>query len=478
MLRFILLTLATLPLTLGTTFAQDTIWVRQYDLGSDEQLIGVASRGDKIIGVGNYTDPSNYDAEGLAVVFNQSGDTLQTGTIDFEGDEVLMDAFIDQDMNYYVAGNGRIGEKTSLRPLDFIKDFKPQEINYSIIMKADSSGILKWGIIDTPYAAIGVVVDSSGNCYATGYRGSFSTGTDLAIVKINPDGDTAWVRRFDTNFLESFYRCAIDHFGNIVTSGFALDFLTFTFKGILAKVKPDGETLWLKTFSLDSFTALVGVDVDKDGNVITTGFCGTSKNIDFLVLKTDSMGETLWTRRFDYTEDDEGLGVVCDSEGYIFATGYFADGDCRLLKISPDGELIWSYRYDHGGYEHFQDITIDESGYPICVGFTDFSQTPYDLLIAKFSPITGIAERQKTVFGHRSSVILLPGELVFDVPVAGRYRIDIFDLLGKRVSGTIEHKLNPGRNYIPLNPLASGIYIIRTTGPGQKTETYKAIMAK
>ncbi|MGQ9679087.1 MAG: hypothetical protein ACUVUD_07410 [bacterium] len=76
---------------LGAVWAQDTIWVRQYDLGSDEQLIGIANQGERVVSVGSYTDPENYDWEALIVWFNQSGEALKMLRIDFGGDEELLE---------------------------------------------------------------------------------------------------------------------------------------------------------------------------------------------------------------------------------------------------------------------------------------------------------------------------------------------------------------------------------------------------
>ncbi len=456
-------------------FAQDTVWVRRYDLGSAEELIGIFRKNEWIVGVGYYMDPEDYDDEALIVLFNQSGETLRTAKIDLGADEQLIDVFVDEEKNTYVAGVGEPYERLFLRPLELLRGPRFQQI-YCIIAKFDSLGNMKWAAVDSPYAALGVVVDTLGNCYATGCYGELFF-SDFAVAKFLPDGDTAWTRRFDYNFVDIFYRPALDQKGNLIVPGFTSDFQNF--RGVVMKISPAGETLWTRVFDNAPNVVFASAYCDQNGNSYVTGACGDENNTDVFVVKLDSAGTLVWQQIFDTTYDDEGLGIAGDTSGNIYVAGFESGGNCLLLKIDAQtGLLIWSVVYNPTGYAYFNDVCLDEAANPIACGSVDNPENRYDLLLAKFSPVTGIAEKRKSVFGHRSSVIFLPGKLIFDAGVAGRYQFEIFDLLGKRVSGKIERELNLGRNYIPLNPLASGVYIIRTAGPGQRTETYKGIMAK
>ncbi len=478
MFRFFGLTLGVVTLLISPVFAQETLWVRQYDLGSDEGFNGIASREQTVVGVGAIRDSVNYDYEGLLVKFNQQGETLWTRIFDLGGDEWLTDAAIDSEGNIYLTGRGEVeslfggfSKKKTVFPSN-----SSQQTYYVIIAKLDSAGGTEWLHVRPSFQGIGVAVDSAGNCYASG---NFYNGFeyDLAVAKFLPDGDTAWVRTFNTAFWETLLRGVIDQNGNLVAGGFQFDFLTYTYNGILTKINPVGETLWLKTFSLDSITWLIGVDVDRDGNLVASGLCGTQKNVDLLVLKTNPSGETLWSRRFDYTEDDEGIGVVCGSEGFIFTTGFFDDGDCRLLKLNPDGGLVWEFCYNHGGLEMFADISLDETGNPICAGATDLGSYPNDLLIAKFSPITGVAEGKRPA-RENAPVFISQGALILQAPVAGKYQVKVFDLTGKKVGEFLNLGLNPGKNLVPLPALASGVYIIRVTEPSNRVNNYKAMLVK
>ncbi len=458
----------------AVSLAQDTIWLRQIDLGSDEQLIGIASQGERIAAVGSHTDPVNYDLEGLIVLFSQSGETLRTATIDFGGDEQLIDVFLDRAQNCYVAGGGSPGEMNNWHPRNLIRSPSFQQ-SYCIIAKFDSLGNLQWGIVDSPYVASGIAVDSQGNCYATGAYGSGFI-YDFCIVRILPDGDTAWTRRFDFNLMDILYRPAVDQNANLIAPGFSFDFSTMS--GIIMKVSPAGETVWTRIDNSMPMVALVSADVDLSGRIFVTGFCGDTLNIDILIICLDSLGNEQWRTTYDFSYDDEGLGIVSDPNGYLYVTGYNADGDCVLLKLSFDGALIWAENYDLGGYEYFQDLTLDENKNPIACGLTDLSANPYDLLLAKFSPIPGITQSGKPEGKGTGYCLLKNNELLIKPPVAGRYGIEIYNLAGVKLAGSTNQFLNLTENRIQLNPLPSGTYIIRITGPNARTIVNKGVVVR
>jgi hypothetical protein len=459
---------------LGVGVAQDTIWLRQIDLGSDEQLIGIASQGERVVSVGSYTDPVNYDLEGLIVLFNQSGETLRTATIELGGDEQLIDVFLDQNGNCYVAGNGSISERNSWRPKDLIRSASFQA-PYCIIAKFDSLGSQQWGIVDSPYVGCGIAVDSQGNCYATGAYGSGFL-YDFCIAKILPDGDTAWTRRFDFNLLDILYRPAVDQNANLIAPGFSTNFSTLT--GIIMKVSAAGETVWTRIDNSMPMVAFVSADVDQSGRIFVTGFCGDNENIDILILCLDSLGNEAWRTTYDFSSDDEGLGIVSDPSGYLYVTAYNADGDCVLLKLAFDGSLIWAERYDFGGYEYFQDLALDGDKNPIACGLTDFGANPYDLLLAKFSPITGIAQSAKSGAKKTGYCLIRNGELLIRTPVSGRYGIEIYNIAGAKLAVFANRLLNPGEHRFQLRPLPSGTYIIRIIGPNVSTIVNKGVVAR
>jgi hypothetical protein len=56
----------------------------------------------------------------------------------------------------------------------------------------------------------------------------------------------------------------------------------------------------------------------------------------------------------------------------------------------------------------------------------------------------------------------------FDLPAAGRVRIEVFDAAGRRQPTSIDETLPPGPNEVSWNPggLASGLYVARLNAAG------------
>lgn len=69
--------------------------------------------------------------------------------------------------------------------------------------------------------AIAVAVDDSGNVYVTGQSLGNGTGWDYATLKYYPDGETAWVRRYNGPLDSSDVATAlaIDGTGNVYVTG-------------------------------------------------------------------------------------------------------------------------------------------------------------------------------------------------------------------------------------------------------------------
>lgn len=66
----------------------------------------------------------------------------------------------------------------------------------------DFSGTMLWtarynGTGETDDKAFGIVVDSEGNSFVSGYSTGANTGTDFMTIKYKPSGDTGWTARYD-----------------------------------------------------------------------------------------------------------------------------------------------------------------------------------------------------------------------------------------------------------------------------------------
>jgi len=219
--------------------------------------------------------------------------------------------------------------------------------------------------------ASAIAVDGSGNVYVTGFSsgGYDTTGLltyeDFATIKYYPNGDTAWVRRYNGPGYGSdgASSIAVDDSGNVYVTGFSLggydtagaltyqDFATI-------KYYPNGDTAWLRRYNgpANWYDEATAIAVDNSGNVYVTGRSwGNGTSEDFCTIKYDSSGNELWVKRYaGVTMGDDGANAMTlDGSGNLYVTGdSYGSGtgaDYATIKYYPNGDTAWVRRYNGPG---------------------------------------------------------------------------------------------------------------------------------
>jgi hypothetical protein len=103
-----------------------------------------------------------------------------------------------------------------------------------------------------------IAVDLSGNVYVTGGSDGGGTGQDCATIKYLPNGDTAWIKRYDGEAGDDDQACAIatDGFGNVYVTGFASGIGTST-DYVTIRYSPTQEIPSLSRYPLLALIALL-----------------------------------------------------------------------------------------------------------------------------------------------------------------------------------------------------------------------------
>lgn len=279
--------------------------------------------------------------------------------------------------------------------------------------------VLEWascydGPGDYVDTALALAVDSAGHVYVTGASREFGGNPDYATVKYDADGDTLWVRRYNSPSNEfdlgravlpdahgnvyvtgspvtmkygpdgrllwshdndaEYVSLAFDPEGNIVGAGTGVEVIK------TVKLDPDGNLLWeaLYTSPVDAGNRGHDMAVDSEGHVVVAGQCwgmtapadGTQWN--FATVKLDAAtGDTLWTRRYNgpaaprEVPTDIAFTLAVDTLDHVYVAGW-SDGaagrpQCLTIKYGPDGEPLWERRYPTGGSGGFAcyDLLVD-----------------------------------------------------------------------------------------------------------------------
>ena len=185
----------------------------------------------------------------------------------------------------------------------------------------------------------------------------------------------------------------------------------------------DGAHLWSKQFGDTWDDEGIQVAVDGSGDVLVTGYFGTTVDfgggllntagyLDIFVVKLSGVdGAHLWSKRLGNTKPDGGMGVAVDGNGDVLVMGFFEQTvnfggepltsagaeDIFVAKYSGvDGSYFWAKRFGGPGYEWRGGLAADTSDNVLVTGFfyetADFngefltSAGEEDIFLVKLSP--------------------------------------------------------------------------------------------
>jgi hypothetical protein len=369
----------------------DTIWVSRYNgtaNGEDKACaIAVDDYGNAYVtgksrGSGTLEDylTIKYDPDGVTIWvrrYNGSGN-LQ----DYANDIAL-----DDDGYIYVTG-GSNGSGTNL--------------DYATI-KYDAWGNEKWirrydGPASSEDCAQAIALDGWGNIHVTGYSSGSGTSHDYATIKYYPNGDTAWIRRYDggSNSSDNAVDLTVDSSGNVFVTGYSwggltnLDYLTVSYDS-------SGNLLWSRRYDgpANGEDRAAAIAKDVSGNVCVTGYSTDAGTLrDYLTIKYGSDGDTAWIKRYDgpANDRDQASDLAVDYAGNVYVTGFsWASGtnlDFATIKYQPNGDTGWVRRYNGpiNGGEDAEAIALDALGNVYVTGGSDGSGTSQDYLTIRYYP--------------------------------------------------------------------------------------------
>ena len=242
-----------------------------------------------------------------------------------------------------------------------------------------------------------VVVGSFAGTTDFGGGALVATDSDVFVAKYNAAGTHLWSKRYGEADVQAASAVAIDATGNITIGGTLLgaaDFggglMTATDIDLFGiKLDPNGNHVWSKRFdqALGSQPELMGVAVDSAGNVAFTGYFFTSIDLgggplasagngDVFVVKLGPGGQHVWSKRFGNGLFQYAAGVGFDGGGNLFLAGGVTGSidlgggalvsagseDAFVAKLDAAGAHLWSKRYGDGQSQGFYDIAVSKTG--------------------------------------------------------------------------------------------------------------------
>ena len=133
------------------------------------------------------------------------------------------------------------------------------------------------------------------------------------------------------------------------------------------------------------------VKCTADGGFIAVGETWSfgAGDVDWYVVKTDSMGHLQWSRTFGGIYDDRARAVTVTAEGDFVVAGWISGDTSRyedfaLIKIGADGDSIWGRTYGGQSSDLASDVLQTEDGGFVIAGQThSFGAGGYDAWLLK-----------------------------------------------------------------------------------------------
>ena len=387
---------ATFVISSAPAFAQvDTAWVRRYngpgDAGDEAAAIAVDGSGNVYVTGKSYGSGTHHDY--TTITYDTDGNIISGWPTRYDGpagstDEAHAIA-VDGSGNVYVTGWSYHGVTHD---------------DYATIKyypSGDTTWVRRYNMANIRDHAEAIAVDASGYVYVTGSSWTSGAYVDYATIKYYPNGDTVWVRRYDKpgNSAENAESIAVDDSGNVYVTGWSSGSRTGSDYATI-KYYPNGDTAWVRRYNGpgNSVDLAVAIAVDGSNNVYVTGpSWGIGTGFDYATIKYYPNGDTAWVRRYNGPANftDDAFDIAVDGSGNVYVTGgsdqtsqYPRPTDYATIKYYPDGDTAWVRRYNGPGDSTDQavSIAVDGSGNVYVTGKSWGGETDFDYATIKYDP--------------------------------------------------------------------------------------------
>lgn len=231
-------------------------------------------------------------------------------------------------------------------------------------------------------------IDSSGNCYVTGYTTDSAQETNFTTAKFDSSGNLIWVNVFfKTGYTNGYGNdILLDNSGNIVVCG-TIKSSNGSFDIETIKYSSVGAEIWSQTFNGEGNGNDIPVKIKRDNsdNIIIGGTTKSlSANNDIIIIKYDSSSSLIWRKTFNGTANlDDGMSsMVLDTENNIYFCGskYNTQSlfDYFYAKLDLNGNIIWSENYNGAGnnLDISSTILLDSFNNVFVTGFSRSGMNP------------------------------------------------------------------------------------------------------
>jgi len=275
----------------------------------------------------------------------------------------------------------------------------------------------------------GVVVDASGNVFATGLSGN-GTGSAICTMRLGPSGTIQWtVVESKASLCGGMWGrtpLAQDAAGNLIVVGAQFTSDSSSWNPLLLKYSTGGTNLLREVYNLGPYASFDAVAVDASGTYVVAHNNPNNGNPHVVqTLKLGASGETLWNTSFT-------PGTFWGTRGGIVVTSsgvYTAAGGKVTMRDLTSGAVLWE-----------KDLIMSNGGSPLAAdGAGNIYLAPFQSGVTKYDPAGNVLR----AFNANSS---LASDL--DVDTVGNIYIVGSTVSSKSGSDILTQKYGPMGNLV------------------------------
>jgi hypothetical protein len=338
--------------------AGQTYWKKTYGGAYNDEAYAIAPMPDgNFIVAGNTSSFGKGGDDIYLLKINAGGDTLWTKTYGGAGEDLAAAIIGTQDGNYIIAGGTTKPGATSQDA--YLLKIKPN---------GDTIWTKTYGGANEEYA-YAIAPTQDGNLIVLGYTWiPGEAGDSIYLLKIKPNGDTLWTRTFSDPYFNIFSITPISD-GNFIIAGNTYSLNTASEDIYLLKITTTGDTLWTKTYGGMNYDYARAITPTPDGNFIVAGYTYSYGNdvSDIYLLKINAGGDTLWTKTYGDTNNRYADAIIPAPNGNFIVAGG-SGNDFYLVKIKSNGDKLWTKTYGENGVYSVNDVKQTSDGNFIVTG--------------------------------------------------------------------------------------------------------------
>lgn len=475
----------------------DTVWTRTYGGGDRDQGEDVQQTDDGGFIIAGYSDTFGAGIMDFYLVkTDANGNALWTRAY---GSEDTYDCAYSvcqtADGGYIIAG------KTD--------DAITNDTRITLV-RTDSNGSRLWirGYGGDQWdEAFSVDLTSDGGYIVGGYTESFGAGSmDFYLLKTDSNGDTIWTRTYGGGGRDEGQSVQQTADGGYVIAGYSWSYGAGQADFYIVKTDADGDTVWTRTYGGSRWDYGYSVHQTDDGGYILAGYTdsfGAGNNDIYLVRVTGQMPEPAVSidmipdnppvtvpagGSFTYTgmlanNTDEmqivDVGIFLDVPGIGLygPLDYYLDVRLRPdVTISIPGIVQEVPRFAPlGTYEYIAycgeyPVKMDSASFeftvtaPITAGSEDWNLHGWfeDRSKAEIPSEVSLFNNYPNPFNAETIIS-------FDLPEAGRARLEVYNLMGQKVETLVDGLIPAGHHNVnwDASNYSSGIYFYKLAAGGR-----------